>query len=211
MSLLTNVKAGAITNLTEARFYSAAGVEWIGLCVDGSPGCLDAENSKSIVKWLAGSNIIAEFRNLPLDDINSFSSEIEWDGVQVSFDHEALDKIMDQYDLVIAEIKISELQELQRILDSLSERDLLYLLDFNSGNIKWDALKTDKSVLASLKNAANHYRLLIDIKCTKDNVLEIMETVEPHGLQIRGSGEDQTGVKLFDEAGEILDVLSAES
>ena len=55
------VKAGSITNLTDARFFAAYDVDFIGFNFDPkSPDYISPQNALAIKGWITGPKIVAE-------------------------------------------------------------------------------------------------------------------------------------------------------
>ena len=63
------IKASEISNLTDARYFSAQGVEWLGFNLDeNNPEAVSHPQFLAIREWISGPNIVGEFATL--SDIN---------------------------------------------------------------------------------------------------------------------------------------------
>ena len=60
--LKIKVKASSVTNLTDARYFAAWGVDWIGFDFEeGSDRHLPVVNMRAIREWLDGVRFVGEF------------------------------------------------------------------------------------------------------------------------------------------------------
>ena len=50
----------------------------------------------------------------------------------------------------------------------------------------------------------------IDIEVHKENVLEIIETLEPYGITLHGQKEESKGMKVFDGIADLIELLETE-
>ena len=82
--LKINVKASQITNLTDARYFAAWEVKWLGFNFDsGSEHYILPQNMKAIKEWVEGVKLVGEFSFASADDINSAVELLELNVVQV--------------------------------------------------------------------------------------------------------------------------------
>lgn len=77
------IKAGSITNLTDARFFASYAVDYIGFCFDPqSPNYISPQQALAIKGWIHGSKIVAEFANQDEDNVKNIIQFLEPDVVQ---------------------------------------------------------------------------------------------------------------------------------
>ncbi len=85
MPLKIPVKAGSITNLTDARFFAAFEVQYIGFCFDPqSPNYISPQNALAIKGWIHGPKIVAEFANQDLDNVQNIIQFFEPDVLELT-------------------------------------------------------------------------------------------------------------------------------
>jgi len=82
--LKTRVKASQITNLTDARYFAAWEVEWLGFNFDkGSENYIQPQVMKAIKEWVEGPKMVGEFSFSSAEDIRIAKEMLELDMVQV--------------------------------------------------------------------------------------------------------------------------------
>ena len=175
MPLKKIIKAGAITRLTDARFFAAYEVAYLGFCFDpASPDYISPQEALAIKGWITGPQIVAEFNNQDADNVLNIIRFLEPDVAELSAQYGAAD---------IAKIADTEVL-------------LAYHTSFDQRNsVPEDALYI---LLTDLpQNAELAPNWMVD--ATYNHLLH-------HGLlQVKGSPEKETGVKLFDEVADLLE------
>ena len=81
--LKIKVKAGSITNLTDARYFAAREVEWLGFPIGSGEGLIEPAKVKAIAEWVDGVKIVGEFSFSTPAEIISLGQQIGLDAVQV--------------------------------------------------------------------------------------------------------------------------------
>jgi len=208
--LKTRLKISSVNNLTEARYFSAMGVEWMGFDFNPeSPRYVDVETAKEISGWLAGPRFLGEFGSHPVELVNEVSRHLGFEIVQTDIDLD-LNHLDPKISSLIHKVPISaNVQEtaLEHFLEERTRWTSQFLLDFSS-SVQWQTVKENKVLsVAFLKDLLEEYDVLIKFDFTKENVLEIVETLQPLGIDLSGSNELQTGMQAFDEVGEMLELL----
>lgn len=208
--LQTRLKISSVNNLTEARYFSAMGVEWIGFDFNPeSSRYVDVETAKEISGWLAGPRFLGEFGNHPVELVNEVSTTLGFEIVQTDMDLD-LDHLDPKISSLIHRVKISpDVQKtaLEHFLEERNRWTSQFLLDFTS-NVYWKDVEESKVLSKDfLKDLCDEYDVLLKFDFTKENVLAIVETLQPLGIDLSGGNELQTGMQAFDEVGEILELL----
>jgi phosphoribosylanthranilate isomerase len=195
MSLSTIVKAGNITNLSDARYCAGMGVEIVGFPVEGSPHeVLDITKIKEIAGWISGVKIALEFRNLETDlkSIEEMISMVQPDYIQLPI--HLMEKLR----------KITNLP-LLLITDSIVENILTGDEDFI---LFWGNIIENENLL---KTYSLNYKVLLSGKdINADSVKKIINAIQPAGIELQGGKEISPGLKSFDELSEILELLEVE-
>jgi len=83
--LKLSVKASQITNLTDARYFAAREVEWLGFNLDtGSENAIPPQQISAIKEWVEGPKIVVEFGLQSPDEIKQAVDYFDLDAIQVA-------------------------------------------------------------------------------------------------------------------------------
>lgn len=194
MALITLVKAGNITNLSNARYCAGMGVEIIGFpMIKNSLNEYETSKIKEMANWLSGIQMALEFKdeNIETERLLEILSDLNPDFIQLP---------LSQYKRIKEHIEIPIILTTSSAnnLDEIRPQD--YYLFTGS-------LIQDKSLLKTISSSRN-----LLIRCGKNesnNLLELLEFIQPKGIELIGEEELSPGLKSFDEFSEILDLLEA--
>lgn len=183
MPLKIPFKAGSITNLTDARFFAAYEVDYIGFCFDPqSPNYISPQNALAIKGWIHGPKIVAEFANQDLDNVQNIINFFEPDVLELSEEY---------FDATGFKIK----SELPIIFKSNKENAQL----ISSNNILF--------ILSEVENnfdlPVNQFPIMIDITNKEFDITQFIG----EAIQIKGATEMEVGVRDYDELGELMEGL----
>jgi phosphoribosylanthranilate isomerase len=208
--LKTKVKASSITNLTDARYFAAWEVEWLGFNLDaGSDDYIEPKNMKAIKEWVDGVKVVGEF-NLPdLETIKSAIEVLEIEQVQVGqfTDFNTLKPISELLP-VIQEIVVEKgdsLDVLRPVFDQNADMVTLFILNFDKNGINWDFIQ--ENLLEDLRALIAEYPILLSLNVNEDNIEAILEELNPIGISVKGGEEEKVGYKSYDELDEIFEKI----
>lgn len=210
--LKTKVKASSITNLTDARYFAAWEVEWLGFDLNqGSANAIPLQNIKAIKEWVDGVKIVGEFAMQQQSEIEEAFRLLQLDTVQVNMSL-PLESWMhlEQQDL-IKEVVVEKDMTAATLHEHLTDHAAYantFLLDFAKNGWTWEELK--RSTLLSVNELADICReqqVLIGLDFTAAIVEEVLEHLQPYGINVRGGLEEKVGYKSFDELDDIFEVL----
>jgi len=184
------LKISSITNLTDARFFSAIGANYLGFCFD----VLNENNSsiakaKEIINWLHEPVIIGEFGNHQTkEEIQFIAEEMNLNEIQLPFLHTEKDKLNFEKFLV--------LDNFQSTVDCRLSTDFF-------------VLKMDIADISNqeLKYFIANNKVFIETDFTKDNIKAIVEYLNPYGIQITCKKETKPGFSFVDEYAAILEII----
>ncbi len=196
----TKILADKISNLTDARYFSARCCDVI--CFE-IPDVNDVSKGifliNSIKEWVTGPDIYIRTNGLGLEDLGSVINEIAPTGILVSF--------FDDYDLsVLAEkFLIKEI-----ILEAESQFNLNHVAPvFNA--IMLDLRSTDLLLNEGFANQLQVLSKNFEIYLKSDNVETLKQAVNKmpfiSGIGVNGGTEFKTGLKSYEEIDELLDGL----
>jgi phosphoribosylanthranilate isomerase len=208
--LKTRIKASQVTNLTDARYFAARGVEWLGFNLDaGTENFIHPQNIKAIKEWLEGPKLVGEFG---MQDSSEITAAIEFLGLNVI----QVGMYADTSSLnlsgvtVIKEIVIekdTDYYDLRSVLESGSANVEIFLLNYSKNNISWSSISSKKN---ALKELCSRFKIILSIDFEMNQLHEILESIQIHGLNLKGGEEEKIGYKSYDELDEILDALEIE-
>ncbi|MDA0194894.1 MAG: phosphoribosylanthranilate isomerase [Bacteroidetes bacterium] len=187
MALKTIVKVGEITNLSDARYCAGMGVEMLGFNLDpNSESYISPEQFKEITDWVAGVKSVGEFGWMNQDDILSTIKEYNLDLIEVN-DSNA--EIIFKTDIQVI-LSVNNIG----IIKSLPDSAAYYLVedvgfDFND----FDSLP-----------------ILVGGGISKQNIHKILQNTAFKGIALKGSKEEKSGFKDYDELADILEMLEKE-
>ncbi len=193
MSLQTVVKAGTITNLSDARYCAGMGVEIIGFPIGASsPMALNFTQIKEITGWLSGIKIALELNGTEVSQsyMEALLLQITPDYLQVPIEFADKVKTFTSIPLILVTDTLPSTQ--------MHEDILLF-----TGN-----LAEERTALSSYCQA--NQVLISGTEIQASTVREILSTINPFGIELKGGSEISPGLKTFDELSEILELLEVE-
>ena len=209
--LKIKVKASSIANLTDARYFAARGVEWLGFPLGEGGNGLDLATVKAMSEWVDGVVFVGEFNLSTAEEIRRVSGLLEMETVQVGMFTPAVDVRQLEELTVIKEVVVEASTSESELCDHLelyAPHVQFFLLNFSKTGISWNDLKNGSPLSVSfLKNICEKYAVLLEVDCAASEVNEILETIQLVGLSFSGGEEEETGVKSFDELDALLDEL----
>lgn len=214
--LKTKIKASAVTNLTDARYFAAREVEWLGIPLgERMEGAVQPAIAKAFAEWIDGVKIVGEFEFSHAAEIQELHAHIWFDAVQAGM-FTPLEELLKLEGLtIIKEVVIendSTEQALSAHLDQYAVCCDYFLLNFEKTGINWEDLKAGNPFSVHfLKAVCEQYSVIVAMNFSTQNLEEILMQINPYGLNLTGGEEEKTGFKSFEELDEILDELELEA
>ncbi len=208
--LKTKVKASSITNLTDARYFAAWEVEWLGFNLEaGSEDYIEPKNMKAIKEWVDGVKIVGEF-NLPdLETVKSAMEVLEIEQLQVGpfTDYNTLKSISELLPVMqeIVVEKDTSLDSLRPVFDQNADLVEVFILNFDKNGIDWAFIQ--QNLLDELKELMQEHPILLSLNFDESNIDEILEELKPLGINVKGGEEEKVGYKSYDELDEIFEKI----
>ncbi|HFA49120.1 MAG TPA: hypothetical protein ENJ95_08890 [Bacteroidetes bacterium] len=212
--LKIKVKAGSITNLTDARYFAAREVEWLGFPLGTGEGLIEPIKAKAMAEWVDGVKIVGEFGFSTPEEIRSVQEYVNLDAVQVGMfaSREDLAKLKGLN--IIKEIVVDKgfsKTELEDHFGAYADRCSSFLLNMSAGGYSWKDLQNGNPFPpAFLKSICKKHRIILNLDCPAGETIKMISETEPYALAFSGSGEEKTGFKSFDKMDELLDCLEIE-
>ncbi|MFN8296593.1 MAG: hypothetical protein U0T69_10380 [Chitinophagales bacterium] len=184
------LKVASITNLTDARFFSAIGAHYLGFCFDAlNEKNISIPKAKEIVQWLHDPVIVGEFgSHQSKEEIEFIAKEMKLDEIQIPFSHGQKDELS---------------------FDKFLMLDKILTIDDSKQSTDFFVISIDESNLAdaSLKTFISNNKVFIEADFNKENILSFTEILKPYGIQITCEKEEKPGFSFVDEYAETLEII----
>ncbi|MEM1217227.1 MAG: N-(5'-phosphoribosyl)anthranilate isomerase [Bacteroidota bacterium] len=214
--LSTKVKASAITHLTDARYFAAMYVDWLGFHL--SPGSDESVNETLVIalkEWVDGVRICGEFGLATAAELTNNIRRLALDAVQLGpfTPLDALAAVPSTVE-VIQEVVIehyNEVEDIEELLVERAEYAQYFLLNFSKGGLSWRNVSTDEIPfsLAQLQSWCQRYPILLDLPLEGTAPTEVLAQVPAKGFSVQGSAEEKVGYKSFDDLDDFFEDLEA--
>lgn len=197
------VKASCITNLTDARYFAAKEVAFLGFNLEeDTPDYLEPMYMKAIREWVEGPKVVGEFLHSPAEVVREAASFFGLDAVEVS--------------PKIALAPLEGLEVLLRIPANTDQTDRAFqdLFQAAAPFVEYyilDLTGTDWRIRLPLwQHLCANYPVLLHITEPASALPALIEALQPAGLSLSGGEEEKIGVKLFEDVDEVFDWLEGE-
>jgi len=207
--LKIKVKANSITNLTDARYFAAREVTWMGFCLDpASDDYVAPQKVSAICGWLDSVKFVGEFPLTDAVEVLEMAEHLNLHAVQVHrfTEPDDLNELQRRIP-VIQEVVLAADEDPGALLDWMNNRAgtvEAFLLDFGKNRIGWSE---NPGWQEWLKTACNNHPVILNMDFSTDALPEILNTLPLHGLAVHGGEEEKTGIKSFDELDSLLEFL----
>lgn len=190
-----HIKASRITNLTDARYFAAKEVEFLGFNLEeGTEGYLDPMYMKAIREWVQGPLITGEFSRASMPYVREAVDFFGLDAVQLGPGYAT---------------QLDQLAGVPILLEAGDEQ--LADPDFfrkAAPFVSYFLVKTDATEASEdLKKICTGYPVLLQTNARASQLTAMLDALQPAGLSLVGGEEEQVGVKSFDEIEEIFEAL----
>lgn len=199
---MVRIKFCGIRETEYALAAARAGVDFIGLVFASSRRQITVEKAREIVTALRGggftTEVVGVFVNRPASEINKIARDVPLDRVQLSGD-ESWEYCRDIEKPVIKTVHISDAMTGSRLVELideglkiLSHRETVVILDTLQKGIYGGSGQTFNWKL--VREAAQHYYVVLAGGLTPENVVQAIDTVHPWGVDA-SSGLETNGIK----------------
>ena len=213
MSLQYKTKAGRLTNLTDARYFNAQGVDWLGFNVDVlAEQSIVLKDLKEIRQWLFEPKIVLECGNhQERTEIIFLANELYAEAVEVGLDHHLMQEDHFVYPIFV-HLDFGDLQKTRtrKLLKNQEAIEAIILRDEDPG-FNWEKFrKQARGKHRAIGQLKRHVDVLIDLPFQPEWFLEAIELLEPSGIHLRGDKEEKPGLSRVDEYAALLELIESE-
>lgn len=204
----TRVKVCGLTRLDHARYCSGALADFLGfIFVEESPRYIKPEEASAIITWLEGIQAVGVFKNHAVDEINEIVRMTGLNLVQLHGE-ESPESIALLDVPAIKAIGVSS--EDTRASIQYKIEPYLYAAEYLLFDTKIgdQAGGTGQSFDWSILDVVpEDIRFFVAGGVSKQNIAEIIQTVEPFAIDVNSSLESEPGVKDFDKMESFFETL----
>ncbi len=209
------IKASQISNLTDARYFSAMGVNWLEFSLDqGSEDYIEPNALLAIKEWVEGPKFVGRLGLHSLEAVNEAIKLFSFDAVLLPsfFPREEINKISNA--IVIQEFVV-EKGEKESLHTSINDRKAAVQhmqLNFEKNGYSWSDILDNKTPLSLLDliELDKSVDLFIILDSLNEKDLESINSSLPGCvLCLKGGEEEKVGYKSFDELDELFDKMES--
>lgn len=208
--LKIRIKASKITNLTDARYFAAWEAHWLGFNLDShTEGSISPQQMMAIKEWVEGPKIIGEFGLQSVEEIKSLVDNLSLDGIQLGMMTDETHLAPLQGIPIIKEIVIEKgsdfLDDIEFNINTYGTYVSHFLIDFSKNGISYDTFEEKEREF--LKEICAAHSIILDLPLQQNMLEEVLDNLNPFGLNVQGGEEEKVGLKSFDELDDIFEAL----
>ncbi|MBL7872624.1 MAG: hypothetical protein JNM78_13490 [Cyclobacteriaceae bacterium] len=190
MSLKTKVKAGNITNLSDARYCAGMGVDWLGFPANA----IDPKTFAEITAWVSGPQFVLEIAN------HSLLEEYQVEFIQINCKEIAKTSTNSKARLIVT-LAFADWDTSKELIGKNKDRIEFLLITHLAGDNQ-----RDSEIIKSMSDLVDVYIDLDSAPYSLDDVL----TFKIAGINISGNQELKPGLKDYAELADVLEQLEVD-
>lgn len=189
------VKINKVSNLTDARYFAAMGVDYLGFCCNtGTEMYCSPSKIKDIIGWVEGPSFVLEFDGWQAEeDIKSLLDSSLGHAVHFG----AFATYKDSFSVPVFK---------DFILENLKDADF--------SGIDYPVIRSDKKFddlsleeIELLKEKMSLAKVFLDLQFEESSLQKILDDFQVYGLILRGGEEEKVGFKSYEEIDRIFDII----
>ena len=190
-------KASEITNLTDARYFAAWGVSYMGFRLKGNGGeGLTAAEFLSIKEWVEGPEIIAEVEDLDPDLISALVRDLDLTHIQVSAN-------VDVQSVRFEEVNIWQVYPITNKIDDLLPLD--YVTELADHYILRADQVPSQAVIDKMNSKGEVWLDIAEVGI--ERMKDLYAKYPELGICLRGGAEEKIGYKSFEDLDAIFEAF----
>lgn len=204
------VKASSVSHLTDARYFAAWEVHWLGFCLDPSDSAyIDPRQVAAIREWVDGPLVCGEFGLADADHIQAMHQSLGLDVVQLNMlcPTEVLQQLASSGIPLLQEVVIEHYADTTELTEWMQERlpwVQAFVLQFQKGGITWADLSAGQPfALSQLQTWCQQFPVILEMDLAPLSPVQVAHQLPGlQGFSLRGGAEEKIGYKNFDELDE---------
>lgn len=201
------ILANQVTNLTDARYFAARGVDYICMNDGEQTDGITIEEMNAIAEWVEGPEFLLHFTSSDyyLDIVDRFEPA----GLIFNKDH--LDTVPGsiQSELKFVIYKIDDFETFGE--EGISGTDIVLGFDYIILDLKGTGKTLEQLIEAGalpiIQAICAAGAVFLDVPVSASSLHAIIEDIKPEGWVLHGGSEDKVGVKTYEELDDFFDVL----
>lgn len=202
------IKVSGINNLTDARYFAAKGVDFIGFDVNPeSEQFVPLNTIKEIMQWISGVRFVAECGAMDINAIIDTCNYLNIDSVEVHSGYN-MDAFHNEPFTLFEKTVLTDEKTFEMIANNGRSAYTVLdcrLLDIDFGTIlsnEWDE---------KLREVQESNNVFLDIKIDTDDLKNLLIQTQPFGIQIQHqSSVEQIGEADFEKLDIFFDILESD-
>ena len=191
--LQTKVILSRVTNLSDARYASGMGVDYIGFSINPENSqYVTIEQAKTISDWLSGVSIIADIGDSVTTDMAEYAAAY----IQTSNT-----SLINELDEPILALDVND----------VNINDVINTMATSSANVSFFILNVESELMSALqpqlKELCRKYPIYISAEFDSQNLAFVLSDIKPTGIVLLGSIEEKPGFSSYDGIADILEQL----
>ena len=194
--LQTKVILSRVTNLSDARYASGMGVDYIGFSINPKNSqYVTIEQAETISDWLSGVSIIADIGDSVTTDIAEYAAAY----IQTSNA-----SLINELDVPILALDVND----------VNINDVINTMATSSADVSFFILNVESELMSvlqpQLKELCRKYPIYISAELDSQNLAFVLRDIKPTGIVLMGSTEEKPGFSSYDGIADILEQLEVE-
>ena len=210
--LRKKIKASAIQNLTDARYFAAWEVEWLSFNLEeGSETYIAPGNMKAMREWVDGVQIVGEFPTRNSLEVVEWAKLLDLTWLQVGVN--AALEVLQDYQIIQEHIitPLTDFEELRMRLATCQGQVQYFQLDFERDGLSWENLDENARIKRThLQQICQEFPVILSIGFKPENLEALSDYLAYQALNLQGGDEEKVGFKSYDDLDEILEQLEVE-
>ncbi len=208
--LKTIFKASKIANLTDARYFAAWYVDYIGYdMVEGSESALSMNEFLAIKEWVEGSESVLEIGSFPSEELVEtiiHSKDIGTVEVGMFCSQDIIRRLHEAGKTIFLNVVLSNDLDVSELEDELKKHEgqiSYYIIDLNPLDADWTSGKFANLV----KEMNQNHSVFLDGNIPIQHIDSFLSEWNQIGISAKGGEEEKVGFKSYDELDELFESL----
>jgi phosphoribosylanthranilate isomerase len=209
MSLITNLKFGELTNLSDARFAAGSQANFLGFSLDpDSENYIEHDDLNEILGWIEGVGLVGEFGKQDFEEIRDAIQRYKLDYVQLNETEHffSLSKLKAQIIQNLDLATFRDREELEYFIEDSYQNITYYMFSiYNDEDL--EAFLNDSDFKKRIKDFTDDLNVILNLPFNAENIIDLTKEFKPFAINIYAGGEERPGYKDFDELIEMVESL----